>query len=100
MNLLDSKLESVKFSIKFSSFLKNEDYHNLIWVENMSLSTDVNFNFGEGRGGCPVGSQGEFATFGFLSFITTMFSTIINMGQCICLNSVIDFRGASGFQFR
>ena len=58
----------------------------------MSLSTDVNFNFGEGRGGCPVGSQGEFATFGFLSFITTMFSTIINMGQCIHFNSVIDLR--------
>ena len=35
---------------------------------------------GGGRGNCPAGSQGEFATFGFLSFATTMLSTIINMG--------------------
>ena len=35
---------------------------------------------GDGRGNCPAGSQGEFATFGFLSFATTMLSTIINMG--------------------
>ena len=38
---------------------------------------------GDGRGSCPVGSNGEFATFGFLSFITTLFSSIVNMGQCV-----------------
>ena len=46
----------------------------------MLLSLDGNFTVGNGRGGCPVGSHGEFATFGFLSFATTMLSTIVNMG--------------------
>ena len=36
--------------------------------------------FADGRGMCPAGSKGEFATFGFLSFALTLLSTIINMG--------------------
>ena len=48
----------------------------------MILSTDISFYAEEGRGTCPVGSQGEFSTFGFLSFATTMLSTIVNMGKC------------------
>ena len=47
----------------------------------MILSTDISFYAEEGRGACPVGSQGEFSTFGFLSFATTMLGTIINMGK-------------------
>ena len=54
----------------------------------MILSTDKNFYPEEGRGACPVGSQGEFSTFGFLSFATTMLSTIINMGKCT-LNTIL-----------
>ena len=54
----------------------------------MISSTDISFYAEEGRGACPVGSQGEFSTFGFLSFATTMLSTIINMGKCY-LNCIL-----------
>ena len=33
------------------------------------------------RGGCPAGSIGEFATFGFLSFLVTLLNTILNLGN-------------------
>ena len=48
----------------------------------MMLSMDISFYTEEGRGACPVGSQGEFSTFGFLSFATTLLGTVINMGKC------------------
>ena len=51
-------------------------------VINLGRETieDSNPVVSDGRGRCPAGSKGEFATFGFLSFITTMFSTVVNMG--------------------
>ena len=48
----------------------------------MILITDISFYTEEGRGACPVGSQGEFSTFGFLSFAATLLGTVINMGKC------------------
>ena len=35
---------------------------------------------GQSRGSCPTGSVGEFATFGFLTFLITMLNTILNLG--------------------
>ena len=46
----------------------------------MSLENNMEDVFTVGRGICPAGSKGEFATFGFLSFAITLLSTIINMG--------------------
>ena len=35
---------------------------------------------GQSRGSCPTGSVGEFATFGFLTFMITLLNTILNLG--------------------
>ena len=36
---------------------------------------------GQSRGSCPTGSVGEFATFGFLTFMITLLNTILNLGK-------------------
>merc|ERR1712156_346484 len=45
------------------------------WVNSANLQNII----GQSRGSCPTGSVGEFATFGFLTFMITLLNTILNL---------------------
>merc|ERR1711915_761636 len=53
----------------------------------MGVDASSSSEMEEARSGCPTGSYGEFATFGFLSFIITMVNTALNVVNTINNNN-------------
>ena len=51
-----------------------------IFTERVNSANLQNI-IGQSRGSCPTGSVGEFATFGFLTFMITLLNTILNLGK-------------------
>ena len=51
-----------------------------IFIDQINCANLKNI-IGTGRDGCPTGSVGEFATFGFLTFLITLLNTLLNLGK-------------------
>ena len=66
--------------MKINIFLFTLLFVLFIFIDKIDCANLKNL-IGTSRGGCPTGSVGEFATFGFLTFLITLLNTLLNLGK-------------------